>query len=96
MIVRMFAGMTIERVFFVYAAVLGVAVGAVLLNVPQSRDMALGPYFWVLIGIAIFEGIGVYLRGGIANGPPLTMPVRVIGFFIAVAPMLFVRYTAGV
>ncbi|MDO9413167.1 MAG: hypothetical protein Q7T81_11395 [Pseudolabrys sp.] len=92
----MFAGMTIDRVFFVYAAVLGVVVGAVLLNVPASRELSLGPYFWVLIGIAVFEGIAVYMRGGIANGPPLTMPVRFIGFFIAVVPMLFVRYTAGV
>jgi hypothetical protein len=92
----MFAGMTIDRIFFVYSAVLGVIVGAVLLNVPASREMSLGPYFWVLIGIAIFEGIAVYMRGGLANGPPMSMQTRLIGFFIAVVPMLFVRYTAGI
>ena len=63
---------------------------------PESRTLSLGPYFWVLIGIALFEAVGVYLRGGIANGPPITMQTRVIGFIIAVAPMLFVRLTAGI
>ena len=88
--------MSIERIFFLYSAVLGIAVGAVLLLVPESRTMSLGPYFWVLIGIALFEAVGVYLRGGLANGPPITMQTRVIGFVIAVAPMLFVRLTAGI
>jgi hypothetical protein len=92
----MFAGMTIDRVFFVYSAALGVAVGAILLTVPESRTLSLGPYFWVLIGIALFEAVGVYLRGGIANGPPITMQTRLIGFALAVAPMLFVRLTAGI
>jgi hypothetical protein len=88
--------MTIERVFYVYCAALGVAVGAVLLTVPESRDLSLGPYFWVLIGIALFEAVAVYLRGGLANGPPMTMPTRMIGFVVAIAPMLFVRLTAGI
>ncbi|MCX7297056.1 MAG: hypothetical protein NTU64_09295 [Hyphomicrobiales bacterium] len=70
--------------------------GAVLLTVPESRDLSLGPYFWVLIGIALFEAVAVYLRGGLANGPPMTMPTRMIGFVVAIAPMLFVRLTAGV
>ena len=88
--------MSIERVFYVYCAALGVAVGAVLLTVPESRDLSLGPYFWVLIGIALFEAVAVYLRGGLANGPPMTMPTRMIGFVVAIAPMLFVRLTAGI
>jgi hypothetical protein len=92
----MFRGMTLERVFFVYCAVLGVAVGAVLLQVPESRNLSLGPYFWVLIGIALFEAVAVYLRGGLANGPPMTMTNRLIGFFIAVVPMLVVRFSAGI
>lgn len=92
----MIVGMTIDRVFYVYCAVLGVVVGAVLLMVPESRTLSLGPYFWVLGGIALFEAIAVYLRGGLAGGPPMTMTTRMIGFVIAVAPMLFVRFTAGV
>ena len=72
----MIASMTIDRVFFVYSAVLGVIVSAVLLMVPQSRELSLGPYFWVLIGIALFAGVAVYLRGGLANGPPMTMTTR--------------------
>lgn len=92
----MMANMTIEGVFFGYCAVLGVAVGAVLMYVPESRTLSLGPYFWVLIGIGLFEAIAVYLRGGLANGPPMTMQTRLIGFAIAVVPLLFVRATAGV
>jgi hypothetical protein len=49
--------------FFIYSAVLGVAVSAVLLLVPESRTLSLGPYFWVLIGIGLFEAVAVYLRG---------------------------------
>ena len=81
--------MSIDRFFYMYCAVLGVALGAVLLLVPESRTLSRGPYFWVLIGIALFEAVGVYLRGGIANGPPITMQTRVIGFVMAVVPMLF-------
>ena len=92
----MIAGMTIDRVFYIYCAVLGVAVGGALLLVPESRTLSLGPYFWVLIGVALFEAVGVYLRGGLANGPPITMQTRVIGFVIAVAPMLIVRLAAGI
>ena len=80
----MFAGMTIDRVFFVYSAALGVAVGAILLTVPESRTLSLGPYFWVLIGIALFEAVGVYLRGGIANvmgARVYANAVREIGWF---------------
>ena len=88
--------MSIERIFFLYSAVLGIAVGAVLLLVPESRTMSLGPYFWVLIGIALFEAVAVYLRGGLAGGPPMSMQTRIIGFVVAVVPMLFVRLMAGV
>ena len=79
----MTADMTIDRVFYVYCAVLGIVVGAILLLVPESRTLDLGPYFWVLIGIAMCEAVGVYLRGGIANGPPITMRTRIIGFVVA-------------
>ncbi len=92
----MIAAMTIDRVFFIFCAVLGVAVGAVLMAVPESRTLSLGPYFWVLIGIGLSEAVAVYLRGGLANGPPMTMPTRLIGFAIAIVPLLFVRFTAGV
>lgn len=88
--------MTIDGAFYGYCAILGVAVGAALLLVPESRTLSLGPYFWVLIGIALFEAVGIYLRGGLANGPPITMQTRVIGFVIAVMPMLAVRLVAGI
>jgi hypothetical protein len=55
----MIAAMNLERVFFIYSAVLGVVVSAVLLLVPKSRTLSLGPYFWVLIGIGLFEAVAV-------------------------------------
>ncbi len=88
--------MTIERVFYVFCAVLGVAVGAVLMYAPETRSLSLGPYFWVLIGVGLFEAVAVYLRGGLAGGPPMTMQTRLIGFVIAVVPIVFLRLTAGI
>ena len=92
----MIGATTILRAFIVYCAVLGIAVGAVLMYVPESRTMSLGPYFWVLIGIALFEGVAVYLRGGLSGGPPMTMQTRLIGFAIAVLPIIVLRLTAGI
>ena len=53
--------MRLDRVFLVFAVVVGVAVGVVIVLVPQSRNIGLAPYFWVLIAFALFEG-GVELK----------------------------------
>ena len=87
--------MSIDRIFIIFAIVVGAAVGGVIVLVPQSRTVALAPYFWVLIAFALFEGI-VYARRGSAAGPPITMPTRIIGFAIALALMALIPMAAGV
>ena len=87
--------MSIDRIFLVFAAVTGAAIGAVLVLVPQSRALSLPPYFWVLIAFALFEGI-VYARRGRAAGPPITMTTRIIGFAIALALMVLIPMAAGI
>jgi hypothetical protein len=85
---------SIDRKFIVFAIAVGIAVGGIVVLVPQSRTIGLAPYFWVLIAFALFEGI-VYARRGSAAGPPITMPTRVAGFVIALALMFLIPMWAG-
>ena len=87
--------MTINRVFIAFAVIVGTVVGGVIVLVPQSRTIGLAPYFWVLIAFALFEGI-VHWRRGMAAGPPITMPARLIGFAIALALMFLIPMAAGI
>ena len=90
----MIAGMTIDRAFYTFAAVLGLAIGAVLVLVPESRALGFGPFFWVLIGIALFELVAVYLRG--FDKGPLEMQTRGYGFVIAMGLVIAIRMAAGI
>jgi hypothetical protein len=86
---------TTDRVFLIFAVIVGAATGGVIVLVPQSRDIGLAPYFWVLIAFALFEG-AVYAGRGGATGPPITMQTRVIGFIIALALMFLIPMAAGI
>ena len=86
---------SIDRIFIGFAILVGVAVGGIIVLVPQSRTIGLAPYFWVLIAFALFEGI-VHWRRGMAAGPPVTMPARLIGFAIALALMFLIPMAAGI
>ena len=85
----------INRIFFVFAFLVGIAVGGIIVLVPQSRTIGLAPYFWVLIAFALFEGVAHFRRGG-AAGPPVTMPTRLIGFAIALALMTIIPIASGI
>ena len=87
--------MRLDRVFLVFAVVVGVAVGVVIVLVPQSRNIGLAPYFWVLIAFALFEGVAVYRRGS-GMGPPSSMPTRLIGFALALGLMVLIPWAGGV
>lgn len=87
--------MTTDRVFVIFAVIVGVATGGVIVLVPQSRDIGLAPYFWVLIAFALFEGAVYASRGG-AAGSPIAMQTRVIGFIIALALMFLIPTAAGI
>jgi hypothetical protein len=84
-----------DRIFIAFALVVGIAVGGVIVLVPQSRAIGLAPYFWVLIAFALFEG-AIYARRGRAAGPPISMQTRIIGFAIALALMFFIPLAAGI
>jgi hypothetical protein len=87
--------MSTDRIFLVFAFIVGLAVGGVIVLVPQSRDLSLAPYFWVLIAFALFEGIAHFRRGG-AAGPAISMQTRIIGFAIALTLMVFIPMAAGI
>ncbi len=86
---------SINRIFIAFAIIVGIAVGGIIVLVPQSRNIGLAPYFWVLIAFALFEGI-VHWSRGIAAGPPVAMPARLIGFAVALALMVLIPMAAGI
>ena len=88
--------MSTDKIFFIFAFIIGLASGELVVLVPQSRDIGLAPYFWVLIAFALFEGIAHVRRGGVASGPPINMPTRLIGFAIALALLVLIPWIAGV
>ena len=77
------------------ALVCGIAAGTISVMFPQSSTMVVSPYFWVLIAVALFETVAIYLRG-FEFGPPLTMRTRVLGFCLAVGTMVVIRLGGGV
>jgi hypothetical protein len=81
--------------FLVFALIVGLTVGNVIMLVPQSRTIGLEPYYWVLIALAFFELV-VFLRRGGAGGPPVTMLTRISGFIIALALMFLIPMAAGI
>jgi hypothetical protein len=85
---------TVDRIFIIFAAVVGATIGGILVAVPQSRAASLPPYFWILIAFALFEVLTIYLRGGPWT-PPIAMPTRLVGFALALALMILIPLAAG-
>jgi hypothetical protein len=83
-----------DRIFFVYMALVGAASGAALVAAPQLQDVWIKPYFWVLIAVVLFD-LGAYLLGRNAPGTMLTMNARLLGFVIGVVLMVTVPTLAG-
>jgi hypothetical protein len=86
--------MTIDKIFFGYMALVGIATGAILVAVPRVQDFLIKPYFWVLIAVVLFDG-GAYLRGGNAPGTMLSMQARLLGFVIGIVLMVVIPTLAG-
>lgn len=86
--------MTLDRLFFLYMALVGAGSGAVLVAAPQLQDVWIKPYFWVLIAVVLFD-LGAYLLGRNAPGTMLTMNARLLGFVIGVVLMVTVPTLAG-
>ena len=84
--------MSTDRIFLVFAIIVGIAAGGVIVQVPQSRTIGLQPYFWVLIAFALFEGIN-YARGG---GAAISMQTRIIGFLVALVLTFLIPMAVGI
>ena len=85
----------IDWIFYGFSLLCGIAAGVVSVMLPQSNTMAVSPYFWVIIAVALFETVAIYLRG-FEYGPPLTMKTRVLGFCLAIVTMVVIRLGGGV
>src|SRR5262245_853186 len=81
--------MTVDRIFFVYMVLVGIAAGAILVAAPQVQNFAIKPYFWVLIAVGLFDG-GLYLLGRTAPGQMLTMGARLAGFVFGIVMMVVI------
>ena len=70
--------MTLNHLFLGFMALIGAAVGALLVAKPAVRDFGLPPYFWILIAMLLFE-LAVFLRTRRAPGATIAMEVRLLG-----------------
>ena len=86
--------MTIDRLFIAFMTACGLIIAGLVMFFPQSQNFGIPPYFWVLIPMAIFEGVA-FARNRGAPGPVITMETRLIGFVVAIALMLVIPYLAG-
>jgi hypothetical protein len=86
--------MTIDRIFLVFMTLCGLILAGLVLLFPQSRDVGIPPYFWVLIPMAIFE-VAAFARSRGAPGSVIAMQTRLIGFVIALALLILIPYLAG-
>ena len=85
--------MDIGRIFVVYAIVVGLIVGGVIVLYPQSRDFTVAPYFWVLIAFGVFELVAFARSNN--SSPPITGTTRILSFAIALALMVLIPMAAG-
>ena len=85
--------MTVDRIFFGYMALVGIAGGALLVAFPAVGDFWLKPYFWILIAVGLFD-MGALLRGQ-PPGSMLSMQARLLGFVIGVVTLVVVPTLSG-
>ena len=70
--------MTIDRLFIAFMTVCGLATAGILVFFPRSREFGIAPYFWVLIAMAIFEGVAFACNRG-APGTVMGAPYQPLG-----------------
>jgi hypothetical protein len=86
--------MTTDHVFIGFMGVVGIATGAILIAMPEARELRVSPYFWVLIAMAAFEiALFVFWRG--VPGRTISNGARLLGFVLAVVIMVVMPILAG-
>ena len=86
--------MTMDRLFFGYMALAGIAAGALLVAAPQWQEFWIKPYFWIIIAVVLFD-LTVYLRWRNAPETMLSMNARLIGFVIGIVLLVAIPTLAG-
>ena len=71
--------MTIDKIFYAYMALVGLAAGALLVARPQAGEAFIKPYFWMLLAVAAFDAVMFYLKR-ISPAEVMPLQVRVFGF----------------
>jgi hypothetical protein len=89
------ACVTVDRIFFAFMVLVGIAAGAILVAVPQAQSFVIKPYFWILIAVGLFDG-GLYLSGRTPPGQMLSMGARLAGFVFGIVMMVVIPAIAGV
>src|SRR5437660_4824045 len=85
----------VDRLFLLFMGLVGVAIGIVLVVVPESRTYKLPPYFWVLIAMAMFEITAFVIRERGIPGVVVTMRARILGFALALVLVIVIPVLAG-
>ena len=86
--------MTIDRIFFGYMAIVGILTGAALIAAPSLGGSWFKPYFWVLIAVAVFDGLAMLIRRT-PSPMALSMEARLLGFVIGIVLMVAIPSIAG-
>jgi len=86
--------MTTDHIFLGFMGAVGVAAGATLIAMPETRDLRVPPYFWVLIAMILFEiTLFAFWRG--VPGRMVSNGARLLGFVLAVVIMVVMPILAG-
>ncbi len=85
----------VDCLFLLFMGLVGVAIGIVLVVVPESRTYKLPPYFWVLIAMAMFEITAFVIRERGIPGAVVTMRTRILGFALALVLLIVIPVLAG-
>ncbi len=86
--------MTIDHIFLGFMTAVGIAAGAILIAAPETRDLRVPPYFWVLIAMILFEITLFALFRGVP-GRMVSNGARILGFVLAVVIMVVLPILAG-
>jgi membrane associated rhomboid family serine protease len=86
--------MSIDRIFLAFMAVCGIVAGAILVAAPESRNLRITPYFWVLIAMALFE-LAQFARTRGAPGTMVSIEARLFGLVLAIVLMVTLPIAAG-
>jgi hypothetical protein len=86
--------MTTDHIFIGFMGAVGFAAGAILIAMPETRDLRVPPYFWVLIAMILFEVTVFALWRGVP-GRMVSNGARLLGFVLAVVIMVVLPIIAG-